>query len=200
MTEQRTVGILIFDGVEVLDFTGPFEVFSVAGQVAGDPDGALAFTVVTIAEERKTILATGGLRVEPEATIDAHPDIDVLVVPGGVGTRILHDHAPVIDWIRAQSARVSLTTSVCTGAFLLGSAGLLEGRAATTHWASIHRMRDVFPNVEVREEMRFVEDGAIVTAAGISAGIDMSLAIVSRLLGDDVARKTARHMEYDWRS
>jgi transcriptional regulator GlxA family with amidase domain len=200
MARHRTVGVFIFDGVEVLDFAGPFEVFSVAGMETGRTFGSSAFTVLTIAEDPRTITATGGLRVEPAALFADHPDLDILVVPGGMGTRALQDHAPVIDWVRAQFGRVELMSSVCTGAFLLGLAGALEGRSATTHWASIERMRETFPTIQVRENVRFVDEGKVVTSAGISAGIDMSLAIVARLHGDDIAARTARHMEYDWRS
>ena len=192
------IGILIFDDVEVLDFCGPFEVFSVAAKVAQEADGEPAFTVFTLAEraDGQPIRCVGGLRVQPEYSLDNHPPIDLLVVPGGRGTRREVDNARLIDWIRAQATRAQLTTSVCTGAFLLGRAGLLEGRKVTTHWASIERLRASLPSATVLENTRYVDEGSIVTSAGISAGIDMALHLVARLQGDEVARQTARSMEY----
>jgi len=192
------IGILIFDDVEVLDFCGPFEVFSVAAKVAQEAGSEPAFTVFTLAEraDGQPIRCVGGLRVQPEYSLDNHPPIDLLVVPGGWGTRREVDNARLIDWIRAQAASAQLTTSVCTGAFLLGRAGLLEGRKVTTHWASIERLRASLPSATVLENIRYVDEGVIVTSAGISAGIDMALHLVARLQGDEVARQTARRMEY----
>jgi transcriptional regulator GlxA family with amidase domain len=195
----RTVGILIFDGVEVLDFAGPFEVFSVTRSLGERAEGGRLFTPLTIAEEPRTVHATGNLLIEPHHTIGDHPDLDILVVPGGFGTRALQTLEPVLNWIREQSERASLTTSVCTGAVVLAYAGLLDGKEATTHWGSIERMRESFPGITVRENVRYVDQGNVITSAGISAGIDMSLAVVTRLHGLDVARQTARYMEYDWR-
>jgi transcriptional regulator GlxA family with amidase domain len=192
------IGILIFDDVEVLDFCGPFEVFSVAAQCAQDAGKEAPFTVFTLAEraDGQTVRCIGGLRVQPEYSLDTHPPIDLLVVPGGRGTRREVDNARLIDWIRAQAASAQLTTSVCTGAFLLGRAGLLEGHTVTTHWGSIERLRASQPGVTVLENIRYVDEGTIVTSAGISAGIDMALHLVARLTGDDLARQTARRMEY----
>lgn len=191
------IGILIFDDVEVLDFCGPFEVFSVAArpvqEAGGDP-----FTVFTLAEraDGQPVRCVGGLLVQPHYSLENHPPIDLLVVPGGRGTRREMDNARLIDWIRAQAARAQLITSVCTGAFLLGRAGLLEGRRVTTHWASIERLRASLPGTTVLENIRYVDEGTIVTSAGISAGIDMALHLVARLQGDDLARQVARGMEY----
>lgn len=192
------IGILIFDDVEVLDFCGPFEVFSVAAALAKAADKEPALTVFTLAEraDGQAIRCVGGLRVQPEYSLDHHPPIDLLVVPGGWGTRREIDNTRLIDWIRAQAAQAQLTTSVCTGAFLLGRAGLLEGHKVTTHWGSIERLRASLPNVTVLENIRYVDEGNIVTSAGISAGIDMALHLVARLHGEDLARQTARRMEY----
>ncbi|HLW02857.1 MAG TPA: DJ-1/PfpI family protein [Ktedonobacterales bacterium] len=192
------IGILIFDDVEVLDFCGPFEVFSVAANAAQEAGSELSFTVFTLAEraDGQPIRCVGGLRVQPEYSLNNHPPIDLLVVPGGWGTRREVDNARLIDWIRAQAAQAQLTTSVCTGAFLLGRAGLLEGRSVTTHWASIERLRASLPSAHVLENIRYVDEGKIVTSAGISAGIDMALHLVARLQGDEIARQTARRMEY----
>lgn len=190
------VGILIFDDVEVLDFCGPFEVFSVAARIAEDESPA--FTVFTVAERADLVSARGGLRVRPDYTLADHRPIDLLVVPGGWGTRREVRNTDLIAWIARVAASSQLTTSVCTGAFLLAKAGVLEGRAATTHWQSLDRLAAAYPDIEVRRETRWVDEGAVVTSAGISAGIDMSLHIVERLLGRERAEATARHMEYTW--
>jgi transcriptional regulator GlxA family with amidase domain len=185
------IGILLFDDVEVLDFCGPFEVFSVAAKIGAPP-----FTVFTLAERAGLVRAVGGLKVQPDYTIDDHPPINLLLVPGGWGTRHEVDNTRLIDWIRAQDAQTEITTSVCTGAFLLGRAGLLQGRRVTTHWGSIERLRRALPGVTVLDDARFVDEGKIVTAAGISAGIDMALHLVARLQSEDLAHQTARQMEY----
>jgi transcriptional regulator GlxA family with amidase domain len=190
------VGILIFEDVEVLDFCGPFEVFSVAARIAEDEPPA--FTVFTVAERAGLVSARGGLLVQPDYIITDHPPIDLLVVPGGWGTRREVNNAELIAWIARVAAGSRLTTSVCTGAFLLAKAGLLKGHAATTHWQSLDRLAASYPEIEVRRETRWVDEGAVVTSAGISAGIDMSLHIVERLLGRERAEATARHMEYIW--
>jgi transcriptional regulator GlxA family with amidase domain len=202
-TKRRTVGILIFDDVEVLDFAGPFEVFSVAqpseGASAG-PDDQHLFTVWTIAESRDLVRCRNGLLVQPHHTIDDHPPLDILVVPGGYGTRRLQTHQPVLDWIVAQDGQTELTTSVCTGSVLLAFAGLLEGKPATTHWGSVDRLREHFPRTEVIADQRYVDAGRVVTSAGVSAGIDMALYVVDRLHGAATAATTARYMQYDhWR-
>ena len=196
VTTTRNVGILLFDDVEVLDFCGPFEVFSVAARLGAEAGGEPPFTVFTLAERSGLVRATGGLKVQPDYTLAEHPPLALLLVPGGWGTRREIDNRRLIDWIRDQGASTELTTSVCTGAFLLGKAGLLEGRRVTTHWASVERMRTSFPDVTVLEAVRFVEEGKIVTSAGVSAGIDMALHLVARLESKDLAERTARQMEY----
>ena len=192
-----TVGILIFDDVEVLDFCGPFEVFSVARPVGENSDETRLFTVITIAEEDKIITCRGGLLVKPHATIESHPAIDILVIPGGQGTRRERHNQRLLDWIKQQDRRTNLMTSVCTGAFLLAETGLLDNHRATTHWASIEWMRNTYSNVEIVADERVVDEGHIITSAGVSAGIDMSLQVVSRLYGAEVAKWTARRMEYN---
>ena len=194
---QRTVGILIFDEVEVLDFCGPFEVFAQAQPMGKDGDEDRLFRVLTIAEEGRVIRCRGGLLVQPHATIRDHPALDILVVPGGHGTRREVANAPLLDWIVDQDARTELTTSVCTGAFLLAERGLLDGRRATTHWGSIDRMRRRYPAVETLDSERVVDAGHLITSAGVSAGIDMALHVVARLHGGEVAVQTARAMEYE---
>ncbi|HEX6779066.1 MAG TPA: DJ-1/PfpI family protein [Ktedonobacterales bacterium] len=190
------IGILIFDDVEVLDFCGPFEVFSSAAMIAEEAGATPPITVFLVAERAGLVKCVGGLKVQPDYTIDDHPPIDLLLVPGGWGTRREVDNPRLIEWIRAQDAHSQLTTSVCTGAFMLGRAGLLEGHRATTHWASIERLRQSLPTVTVLENTRYVDEGKIVTSAGISAGIDMALHLVGRLYSEEIARQTARRMEY----
>ena len=196
---RRTVGILIFDDVEVLDFCGPFEVFSVARPHGENGDEARLFDVLTIAEERRTIRCRGGLLVQPHHAIADHPPLDLLVVPGGQGTRRERLNDRLLDWIAARAGSAELTTSVCTGAFLLAERGLLDGRRATTHWASVDWMRGQYPAVTMLADARVVDEGRIVTSAGVSAGIDMALHVVARLHGEETAAWTARRMEYDRR-
>ena len=194
------VGILIFDGVEVLDFCGPFEVFSLAIKPGMDtyPDNAL-YKVHTVAETAASIRTVGGMEVVPTCTIDDHPEFEIIVVPGGIGTRAIYQDRPrVIDWIAGQAAADVTTTSVCTGAALLAKAGVLTGKRSTTHWASIGRLRELHPETTVLDDLRVVDEGKIVTSAGVSAGIDMALHVVARMHGQEAAAATARQMEYHW--
>ena len=206
MTHKRTVGILIFDAVEVLDFCGPFEVFATAVRPTGAPSEegehatARLFDVRIIAEERRIVTARGGLRVEPHHGIDDCPPLDLLLVPGGYGTRPLLHNERVLDWIVAQDQRVETMTSVCTGAFVLAKVGILDGLRATTHWGSIGELRERFPAVTTLDDVRVVDEGRVVTSAGVSAGIDMALHLVGRYHGREIAEATARDMEYDWRT
>lgn len=194
-----TVGIYLFDEVEVLDFAGPFEVFSTASRVysllhPGDPK---PFRVITVALDSSFITARGGLQVHPSHTITNHPPIDVLVIPGGVVSAQLELPA-VIDWIARNAPKATLTASVCTGAFLLAKVGLLDGKTVTTHWEDIQDLRAMFPKVSVVENQRWIDAGQIVTSGGISAGIDMSLYLVARIVDHELAAKTAHQMEFDW--
>ena len=194
---RKAVGILIFPQVEVLDFCGPFEVFSVTRlDEAARRETPSPFEVRLVAETAEPVTTTGGMRVIPDVTIDACPPLDVLVVPGGMGTRTEIKNERLIAWIAARGKTVETLTSVCTGSMLLGQAGLLDGRHATTHWRALPWMRDSFPTVTVEEKLHVVEDGHVLTSAGISAGIDMALRVVARYHGEEVARGTARTMEY----
>ena len=194
---RKRVGILIFPAVEVLDFCGPYEVFSVARldeerrRTESSP-----FEVLLVAETRDPVVATGGLRVIPDATLETCPPLDILVVPGGWGTRAEMSNQRVLKWIAERAREIETLTSVCTGAMLLGQIGLLDGRHATTHWRSLELMRQSFPSVTVEDKLHVVEDGQVLTSAGISAGIDMALRVVARYCGEAVGRATARHMEY----
>jgi len=194
---RKRVGILIFPAVEVLDFCGPYEVFSVARldeerrRTESSP-----FEVLLVAETRDPVVATGGLRVIPDATLETCPPLDILVVPGGWGTRAEMSNQRVLKWIAERAREIETLTSVCTGAMLLGQIGLLDGRHATTHWRSLELMRQSFPSVTVEDKLHVVEDGQVLTSAGISAGIDMALRVVARYCGETVGRATARHREY----
>jgi transcriptional regulator GlxA family with amidase domain len=183
-----TTGILLFDEVEELDFVGPLEVFGMARQ-----DGD---RVVTIAERSEPVRANLALRVVPDHTIADAPPLDVLVIPGGLGTRREADNAVLLDWIKQAAAACTWVTSVCTGSMLLEAAGVIDGRNVTTHWAMIETFREK-KSVTVLDSRRYVRDGNVVTAAGVSAGIDMSLWVVGQLYGVDHARGVQRMMEYD---
>lgn len=189
---KRTVAILLFDDVEVLDFAGPFEVFAVTDELRGHE----TFNVVTVAENVGTIRARNGLKVVPHFTLENCPSPHLLVVPGGFGTRALLNKPALLEWIQKRSAKSELTMSVCTGALVLGKAGLLAGLRATTHHECFDLLREIAPHTEVVETDRFVDNGHLLTAAGISAGIDCSLHVVERLLGADAATRTAEYMEY----
>ena len=193
----RKVGILVFPEVEVLDFCGPFEVFSVTRlNEERRREEPSPYEVILIAERKETVVATGGLKVVPDDSLDDCPPLDVLVVPGGWGTRREMTNDRLITWIAERGRQVTTLTSVCTGSLLLGKAGLLDGKRATTHWRVMEDMRRLFPSVDVIEDQHVVEEGYMITSAGISAGIDMALRVVARHHGDAVARATARFMEY----
>lgn len=196
------VGIFLFDQVEVLDFAGPFEVFSTAARVAARdhlaPDVPL-FSVFTISASRMPVRARAGLTVVPDYTFEAHPVADILLIPGGVVTAEQHNHA-TLEWIANAGARAQLVASVCTGAFLLAQAGLLDGLRATTHWEDASELARQFPLVRVQENCRWVDEGTRVSSGGIAAGIDMCLHLVERFAGRDLAERTARQMDVDWRA
>ena len=196
---MHNVAILIFDEVEVLDLCGPFEVFSrtrlAPGIESRRTEETAPFRVFTVARDPGPVTATGGLVIVPTFDFLSAPTADLLVVPGGFGTRQLLQNAPTLEWIRRTAARARYVTSVCTGALLLAQAGLLSGRRATTHWGALDLLATLDPTVSVERNRRVVEDG-IVTAAGVSAGIDMALALVQRLYGEEVAEDTAKYMEY----
>ncbi len=198
-TEKLTVGIFLFDQVEVLDFAGPFEVFSrtrlTPGTEARRSEDSAPFRVFTVAKSEATVEATGGLQVVPAYAFETAPEINLLLVPGGFGTRTLLNDDATLSWIRRTSNKAQLVTSVCTGALLLARAGLLTSRRATTHWSALELLGEIDSTIAVQEDHRVVDDG-IVTSAGVSAGIDMSLAVVENLFGRKVADETARYIEY----
>jgi transcriptional regulator GlxA family with amidase domain len=193
------VGIYVFNEVEVLDFAGPFQVFSTATRVMSSlsPSKEELFAVFMIGIDDNPIRTRGGLSINPDCSIDDHPDIDLLVIPGGDVTAELRK-SKVVSWIAGQTHNTKLIASICTGAFLLGQAGLLHGLKVTTHWQDIEELSRILPSTKVIENVRYIDQGNIITSAGISAGIDMSLHLVSRLTGEEVAVKTARQMEFAW--
>jgi transcriptional regulator GlxA family with amidase domain len=188
------VGILIYDNVEVLDFAGPFEVLSTSVNVETN---LKCFEVSLIAKSHDVITAFNGLRVLPDYDITTDPEFDILIIPGGYEHDVVSDHA-VIDYIQAQQSKSQLIASVCTGAFILARAGLLEGKSVTTHWADVSRLKDEYPHLNVLSNVRYLDQTTIMTSAGISAGIDMSLHIVEKFYSKKTALKTAKRMEYDW--
>jgi transcriptional regulator GlxA family with amidase domain len=190
----RTVSLLVFDEVEVLDFAGPFEVFGVARSADDDP----LFTVQTVAETAAPVRACNGLTLTPAHAFASAPAADILIIPGGYGTRPLLDRPATIDWIRRTAGEAEIIASVCTGALLLAKAGLLAGQRATTHYLRFDLLRQLEPTAQVEEDVRFTSNGRLFTAAGISAGIDLSLHLVACLHGVDTARQTAAYMEYHW--
>lgn len=197
MTRIKTA-ILIFPDVEVLDFCGPFEVFSVARlDEAKRREEPSPFDVYTVSQTADPVRTTGGLRVLPDHTFETAPAADLLVVPGGWGTRQQLANPRLVGWVKGQAGGAPTVMSVCTGSLVLGRAGLLAGKRATTHWMALDLMRQLLPGTTVDAARHWVDDG-VLTSAGISAGIDLSLRVVAKLCGEPVARATARYMEYPY--
>ena len=185
---RQKVAILIFDGVEIIDYSGPYEVF-----------GAADFDVYTVAETKDPVTTAMGMTVVPKYTFADAPQPDVLVVPGG-GVRAAQNSAPTLKWVTDATAGAVHTMSVCNGAFILASAGLLDGLTATTTSGNIDRLRAQYPKIKVVDDRRYVDNGKIITTAGLSAGIDGALHVVATMLGDGTAQEVALGEEYDWRS
>jgi len=197
--ERKRVGIVVFEEIEVLDFCGPFEVFAATRlDEARRRQEPSPFEVWLVAENNAPVVTAGGMKVIPGHTFASCPRLDILVVPGGWGTRRELANPAMLDWLRLRAPEVEILASVCTGAMLLGAAGLLDGRRATTHWRSLDWLRESFPAVTVEYDQHVVEDGKVITSAGVSAGIDLALKVVARYHGETVARATARHMEYPY--
>jgi transcriptional regulator GlxA family with amidase domain len=187
------VGVALFDGAEELDWAGPWEVLAAWAEQWPD-DGVRVFT---LAHSADVVTCAKGLRVLPDATWESAPPLDVLVYPGGRGTRAqLRDDA-VLDWVRGISRSGGVVASVCTGSLVLAAAGLLDGRPATTHWQSLELLPTLGTDIEVRPDDRFVDNGQVITAAGVSAGIDMALHLVARLHSEERAREVRRYIQYD---
>ncbi len=195
------VGILVFDEVELLDMAGPYEVFTTAARVLArsqSPGTPALFSVTTIARRPGPVRARAGLRLQPDHGLGTHPPLDCAIVPGGVVDAEL-GQTELMAWIVAQARTARVLASVCTGALLLAQAGVLDGLDATTHWEDLEALRALRPAVRVQGGVRWVDQGGIVTSAGIAAGIDMSLHLVQRLHSRDLALRTARQMDVDWR-
>ena len=192
---MRTVAILLFDDVEVLDFTGPFEVFSVTGR----RDGSNPFDVFTVSQDGNAVVARNNLIVTPKHSFADCPRADILVIPGGYGTRREMLNEKVLDFVRDRAQRAEILLSICTGALILGRAGLLDGIRATTHHGAVEELRLAAPNAHVQAHERVIDNGKTVVAAGVSSGIDASFHVVARLLGREVAAETARYIEYPLR-
>lgn len=191
---KKKVAIFIFNDVEVLDFAGPFEVFSVTSELNNNE----LFEVYTVAEKLESVTARNGLSINPSYEIANCPTPNILIMPGGFGSRNLMNNSVVIKWVQDCSRQAELVLSVCTGSLILAKAGLLVGLEATTHHLVIDDLRAVAPTTQVLENKRFVDNGQIITSGGISAGIDMCLYVISILLGKEMAEKTAKYMEYKW--
>jgi transcriptional regulator GlxA family with amidase domain len=192
-----TIGILIFDDAEELDFVGPYEVFTMTNEVFARSGKPRPHEVLLIAETDRIVTCAKGMKVVPHATIAQHPALGVLLVPGGQGTRREAKNEALLTWVAGVASTCTWITSVCTGALLLTAAGPARGRRVTTHWGFIEQLRARNEASEVLENIRYVRDGNVVTAAGVSAGIDMALWLTGQMHGADMARGVQRAMEYD---
>ncbi|WTW92574.1 DJ-1/PfpI family protein [Streptomycetaceae bacterium NBC_01309] len=193
---MTTYGLLLFEGAEELDFVGPWEVFTASAMLRASQDPATQDRVVAIAESLDPVRAAKGLRMLPDATTADHPPLDVLLVPGGQGTRREVGNRPVLDWIAKTSAAAEWTTSVCTGSLLLHEAGPAKGRRVATHWGFEDTL-EARGDITVVRDARYVVDGNVVTSQGVSAGIDMALWLIGRLHGRDHARTVRRYIQYE---
>ncbi len=196
--EGRTIGIVLFDRAEELDWVGPFEVFTMAREASGESGPAKALDVVLVSETGGLVVGAKGLRNEVDFSFATAPALDVLLVPGGIGTRAEMKNPAMLDFLRARAANAEWVTSVCTGSAVLEAAGLAKGRRITTHWGYLPTLREnAGDGTEVLERVRYVRDGNLLTAAGVSAGIDAALWLVGELYGVPHARITQKMMEYD---
>ncbi len=189
---MKKVGILLFDDIELLDFAGPYEVFAVADELN---DHSL-FDVFTLSETGKEVRTVHGLRVHPDYAIDRSLHIDILVIPGGDGTKAVIKNKTLLDWFRDAYDKSAITFSVCSGARIPAILGLLDNKEFTTHHAVVEDVMALAPQANYRKDRRFVDNGKLMTAAGISAGIDLALYIVEKLYGTHVKEQTMQYMEY----
>lgn len=193
MTSSKTIGILLFDGVEELDAIGPWEVLAY-WTLSHPEDG---YEVVTVAQSDARVTCAKGLRLIPDLALADAPELDVVIYPGGLGTRAHLTDETRLDWVRRQRATASIMASVCTGALVYAAAGLLAGRPATTHWGALGELAEQDDSIDIRADARYVDDGDVITSAGISAGIDMALHLVDRLAGRERAVEVRRGIQYD---
>jgi transcriptional regulator GlxA family with amidase domain len=185
----KTAGIILYPDFEELDAVGPFEVLGMFAKLDRD------WNVVTIADQAGPVRAFNGLQLIADHGFDDAPPLDVILLPGGLGSRTAMDEPRMLEFVRKSGASAQWVTSVCTGAMILQRAGFLDGRKATTHWGALHELR-ALGGCEVQENVRWVEDGNVITSAGVSAGIDMSLYLVSKLKDDNAAKAVQKMMEY----
>ena len=197
--KKINVGILIFNEVEVLDFAGPYEVFSRVrtnkGAESRRSNDSAPFNTFTVSLDDNHIKATGGLKIISDFNFVNCPDIDILVIPGGYGTRPLLNNEELLTWIKNISETAKITSSVCTGALLLAKSGLLEEKRATTHWGAIEALKSISKKINVIPNRRIIDD-EVITSAGVSSGIDMAFMIVEKLFGEEVASDTAKYIEF----
>jgi transcriptional regulator GlxA family with amidase domain len=192
------IGILLFDGVDLLDAGGPYEVFLTASRLAERSGDAAPFEIITLTNDGQSVVAYGGLGLTPHASVPDAGSLDVVVIPGTIDIEAARKDIKLLAAVERLSDSAGMVTSVCTGAFLLGSAGLLDGREWTTHWEDIDDLAAQLGSTHGQHDVRWVDSGDVVTAGGLSAGIDMALHVVERLAGQDLARKTARQLDYAW--
>ena len=189
---MKNTGIYLFDDVEVLDFAGPFEVFSVTSEL----NNFELLKVFTISKNGQMIKAVNGLNIQPDHSFDSHPEIDILIIPGGAGTRTEMKDDSVLQWVKNNFDKSEITFSVCSGSRILGTLGLLDGIESVTHHEVIEDMKAISPAVIIKENARFADNGKIMTSGGISAGIDLSLHVIKKLFGKEIMNKTIKYMEY----
>ena len=193
---SMTIGLFAFPDMEMLDYAGPYQVFASASRIAAAQTGQEAFSLMTIAPSHEAVKVRAGATVLPQASIHDHPVLDCLVLPGGMaGVTPLLENQEVIDWIKAQADTAPIIASVCTGTFLLAQTGLLDGLEATTHYTYHDELRRTHPDIKVRAQRRWVDSGRFITAAGLSAGIDMTCHLVERLTTRDLSVATAKVLE-----
>lgn len=197
MTHERTIGILIFDDAEELDFVGPYEVFTMSNEMFARTEDKRPDKVLLISDGGRTVTCAKNMRVEAHCSMAEAPKLDVLLIPGGQGTRREVENKPLLDWVAKVAAQCEWVTSVCTGSLVLTAAGPAKGKRVTTHWGFIETLRARGEASEVLEKVRYVRDGNVVTSAGVSAGIDMALWLVGQMHGEDHARLTQHGMQYD---
>nr|RAV99485.1 DJ-1/PfpI family protein [Aerococcus urinae] len=197
MSRERTIGILIFDDAEELDFVGPYEVFTMSNEMFARSENRRPDKVLLISETGGTVTCAKGMRVEAHCGIADAPKLDVLLVPGGMGTRREINNPALMSWIARIAPGCEWVTSVCTGSLMLTAAGPARGKRVTTHWGFIETLRQRGEASEVLEKVRYVRDGNVVTSAGVSAGIDMALWLTGQMHGEDHARFTQHGMQYD---
>ena len=192
MHKKRNVGIFIFNGAEVLDFAGPFEVFSVASEA----NQCSLFEVFTVSEKSAAVLAINGLSVNPTYNFSNCPPIDILIISGGAGSKAMMDDKGTLNWIDQTHQKSEYTLSICSGARFLGKLGLLDGRPYCTHAEVYEQMKEIVPTGLPQQHQRFAQAGKLYTSGGITAGMDLSFHLLEKLLGREIATKTATYMEY----